>query len=66
MDFEMKRTMAPLFLAALVALAAPASAGGLSLDLPRLSFPGTGSDAPSQGCTTPGTLSGSACQGAAG
>ena len=62
----MKASIASLLVAALVAIAAPASAGGVSFDLPRLDFPGPGGDAPSQGCGQPGTLSGSACQGAAG
>ena len=62
----MKASIASLLVAALVAVAAPASAGGGSFDLPRLAFPGTDGGVPSQGCTKPGTHSGAACPGAAG
>lgn len=57
----MKRTIFAFSAAALVALAAPASAMSLQFELPRLSFPTQPAPETTQGCADLKTLQGEVC-----
>lgn len=57
----MTRLKTTLLAVAVAALAAPAMAGGISFDLPRLIFPTPKPVVSSQSCTAPTTLNAPAC-----
>lgn len=57
----MNTTFASLLSAACIALALPAAAGSVTVELPRLTFPDGGSGTVGQGCASPATLTAPAC-----
>ena len=57
----MKHTKSAILGLAFTALSAPAFAGGLIFDLPRLTFPDPKPPVVSQTCTTPTTLNTGNC-----
>lgn len=62
----MNPALPSLVLGLFIALGAPALAGGVAFDLPRLSFPEAPLDPAGQECAAPATISQTRCAGKAG